>query len=163
MRCIVLALAIFAFAAGAQAAPAWRVVVDSGVARLTYDQSGEDETTDLACAPGRGRIKATIFVDHAVADHTVGENWVDAHGRPAPWPTHVKFATPSGSADLPATTMPDEMSGGSEVDVTIPAATLSATAFARGGKVVFTAYGEMTHDPPIPPAKAAMLMAACGM
>jgi len=158
-------LALGLLAAGASPALAkspWRLTIDADGPYLTVgDAESESPATSLHCKPHEGKIGVTLFVERRVADRLKGDTWVDKAGRPYPWPTTVRVVSGPVSADVAAKTSPDEMNGGSEVDLTLAPTAPVMVAFAKSGALKFTAWGETTRDPPVPPALAAKLVKGC--
>ncbi len=151
----------------AQASPAmakahWSLTsTDEGPFLTVGEPDGESPVTALRCKPHSGKIQVTLFPEHHVPATLKGEAWVDKAGKPAPWATVVHLASGAVTADAPAKTNPDEMNGGSEVELTLPAASPVMQAFAKTGAIKFTAYGESPHDPPVTPAMAGKLVKTC--
>jgi len=160
---LALALAVLALGAGpALAKSPWRLTIDADGPYLTVgDAESESPVTSLHCKPHEGRIGATLFVERRVADRLKGDTWVDKAGRPYPWPTTVRVVSGAVSADVAAKTSPDEMNGGSEVDLFLSPTAPVVLAFAKTGALKFTAWGETTKDPTVPPAMAARLVKGC--
>lgn len=157
-------LLAFALAAAgdAQAKSPWRLTIDADGPYLTVgDAESESPVTSLHCKPHEGRIGVTLFVERRVADRLKGDTWVDKASRPYPWPTTVRVVSGAVSADVAAKTNPDEMNGGSEVDLVLSPTAPVVLAFAKTGALKFTAWGETTKDPAVPPAMAARLVKGC--
>ncbi|HWA62229.1 MAG TPA: hypothetical protein VG939_12690 [Caulobacteraceae bacterium] len=162
MRPALPLIAALILAAGPAAAGPWRLHVDGDGANLTNgDSSGEDAATSLQCQGGEGKVTVYLFLDHRVADHLKGSDWVDKAGHPAPWKTPVLVVSGAVAGDFAGEVNADEMNGGSSVEVVIPAASPVMAAFAKTGAIRFSAYGEAVKDAPIPAAKAAGLMRVC--
>lgn len=163
MRSLFLACVALPFlAAPAMAKQPWRLEIDGDGANLTNAIPNSDEAaTMLQCQGGEGVITVYLFIDRRIADHLQGAEWVDRQGRSPPWNTRLLVTSGKLTASIPAKGNPDEESGGTEIEATIPANAAVMAAFARTGAVRFTAYGEVVRDPPIPASKAAGLMRVC--
>lgn len=161
---VLMLLPILALApsASAVAKAHWSLTsTDEGPFLTVGEPDGESPVTSLRCKPRSGRIEITLFPEHQVPAQLKGETWVDKSGKPAPWTTTVHVASGAVSADAPGKTNRDEMNGGSEVELTLPASSPVIQAFAKTGAIKFTSYGESPHDPPVTPAMAAKLVKAC--
>ncbi|MGA0603061.1 hypothetical protein ACO2Q3_20305 [Caulobacter sp. KR2-114] len=156
------ALAVLAVAAAtpALARSPWRLASADGETMLT-DGDGEDMAASLRCKPHAGRIDVTFLVDHNLADHQVGDTWADKAGHRAPWAVTVHAASGAAAADIAGKANADQMNGGSEIDLVLPAASPVAQAFAASGALKLTAFGETPKLPPAPAALAAKFVKSC--
>lgn len=158
---LVLGLAM-AGATPALAKPAWRLISNNGEPYLTMAEPDTDEGgTSLHCKAHSGSLRGSLMLDHAVPSTLKGSDWVDQSGAKAPWKTTIHAVSGAISVELTAKTMPNEESGGSEVEFSISTASPLVQAFARTGAIRFTAYGETPKDPPTPATLAARLVKAC--
>jgi hypothetical protein len=159
LACVFVVLLV---ASPAAAGGPWRLSVAADEAMLTRaDGSGEDAATSLHCTPKSGAVGVTLFLDHRLADHLMGDQWVDKAGARAPWKIALTVTSGAVATSGPALANPDEMNGGSEIEATIPANAPVMIEFAKTGALRLIARGETVRDPPIPKAKAAALVAAC--
>ena len=164
MKRLVLACVALPFLASPALAakPPWRLVVDGDGASLTNAiPDSDDAATMLQCRTAEGTVTVYLFLETRVADHLKGAEWVDKAGRTAPWSARLTVTSGGVTGAFPAKANPDEQSGGTEVEATIPASAPVMAAFARTGAIHFTAFGERVKEPPIPAAKAAGLMRVC--
>lgn len=162
MRSVAPALALIAILAAATPAAArspWRLTDDGGPMLVAGD--GEDMTASLRCKPHAGRIDVEFLVERNLADHQVGDSWADKAGHKAPWAVTVHAVSGAAAADLPGKANADQMNGGSEIDVSLSAASPVAQAFAASGALKLTAFGETPKLPAAPAALAAKFVKSC--
>lgn len=158
---LLAALSLIAGSAQAQDQRVWRLYNGPDQVTLVYGVPDTDDVAQvLMCAPGH-RIQAHFTFEHEVAVRLDGDRWLDARGRAAPWPARLSLASGAAAATLDATTMPDQMNGGSTVSATFAPGGPVMTAFARSGRLRASAYGETVTLPPAPLARVRRFLALC--
>lgn len=167
MKALLIAIACTAIAAPALAQPderRWTLHIDDSLAQLTWAiPDSDDAGPSFSCSPGDGMVKVTQLVEHRVATEqpTADGTWVDAKGRPPPWPGELRLTSGKVSETYAALVQPEEMYGGSFVEAEAFPETPIFEAFAKTGVIVLTSFGESDKPPPAPRASVRALLHAC--
>ncbi len=167
MKALLISIACIAAAGPALAQPderQWTLTLGDDLAQLGWAiPESDDGGPSFSCSPGDGMVKVSQLVTHRIATETptADGNWVDAKGRPAPWPGELTLASGGVRETYPAIVQPEEMYGGSFVEAEIGPETPVLAAFARTGVIVLTSFGESEKPPAAPTAKVRALLAAC--
>lgn len=167
MKALLITIACTALAAPAFAQPderLWNLHIDDDLAQLSWAiPDSDDGGPSFSCSPGDGMVKVSQLVTHRVAtDQPTAEGtWVDAKGRPAPWPGELRLTSGQVSETYSALVHPEEMYDGSIVQAEAFPETPIFEAFAESGVIVLTSFGESEAPPPAPRASIRALLNAC--
>lgn len=167
MKLLLIIVSVAAIATPALAQPdqrRWNLHIDDDLAQLSWAiPESDDSGPAFACSPGDGTVKITQIVAHRIATETPTPDgtWIDAGGRPAPWPGELILTAERISERYPAVVHPEEMYGGSIVEAEVGPETPVLEAFGRTGVIVLTSFGETEAPPPAPSAKVRALLNAC--
>lgn len=162
---MIAAVLSLAFVAFAQPAPVWDNVVweftetEEGV-RLQYGQSESDDVpASLVCQKGTNRAELYLVIQHRIANAAPGPDgdWVDAQGRPAPWPITLTLS----GVTLDAEAANDELNGGSTASVVLPTEHAVLKTMAASGQVRAEAFGETIVLPPFRKADFRRFLQGC--
>ncbi len=131
---------------------AWRLSIDRSGAHLTDAlPDSDDVATAFHCDPGEKLV-------HVYA--TIGRRLIGA--KPPPWPATLTMTSGTLVRRVPARAMPDEETGGTDLEAVIAAADPLMTAVAKTGQLKLAAAGEPIQMRPIPATKAARFVHSCG-
>lgn len=104
----------------------------------------DDVSVTFHCDAGEGVVRILTFVDHAIAVGNPREDgkWLDAKGRPEPWPAKMTLASGGVTVSVAAQARSDEMSGGSTVEARLPVTAPVLAAFRKTGSFNTLAFGQ---------------------
>ena len=114
----------------------------------------------FACQRGSGQVTTRFLVGRKLADHRVGEVWVDLAGIAAPWPVSVLFASGESASTLRGQAEPAQ-DGGTAVNSEISTAAPVIKAFAKTGVIGLTAVSETISPTPAKPGMVRKFLGAC--
>lgn len=114
----------------------------------------------FACPRGSGQVTARFLIGRKLADHRVGEVWVDSAGVAAPWPVSVVFASGEAASTLRGQAEPAP-SDGAAVTSEISTAAPVIKAFAKTGMISLTAVSETVSPAPAKPGMVRKFVGAC--
>jgi hypothetical protein len=165
----VLGLVALAGPAAGQAppGPVWTLTLPKApaeTARLAYGEPGAAAPPlYLSCRPKSGQILAAFDVKQKLAAHRRGDVWIDAIGRPAPWPISVTISSSVQKTTLRGVAFP---SAATETvsSVAVEVSTLAPViADWRKTQVLrIEAVLETNLQPPAPKAMVSRFLRACG-
>jgi hypothetical protein len=160
---LVLAFATLASPALAQDQRVWGY--EGGEHPILYYAvpASDDVTVSFHCDAGEGVVRVLTFVDKAFALEAPRDDgvWVDAEGRPEPWPGAMTLKSGGVTVTTEAEIRSDAMSGGSVVEARIPPTAPVLSAFLRTGAFSAVAYGETESLQGAPKEKIAALLRDC--
>jgi hypothetical protein len=134
-------------------ANAWTLDTQGEAATLTFGSNEpEDDHQTLSCRPGSGEVRIYFRIDHRPSARA-GVNQT--------WTTQVTVASGAVRAALPAQANGEEMYGGTEFNVRLPARSPVITAFSRSGRLRFTGLGRTVTPGAARPAVVARFLRAC--
>ncbi|HEX5377298.1 MAG TPA: hypothetical protein VFW47_01915 [Phenylobacterium sp.] len=159
----VLALAALSpTVAPAQGLPAaWSVETPKDApATLVYGAPGAP-VLGFACVRRTGQVTTRLLIARKLADHRVGEVWVDAAGVAAPWPASVAFASGVASSTLRGQAEAGELPDVTAVSTEISTAAPVIKAFAKTGALTLTSLSETVSPAPARPGMVRKFLGAC--
>lgn len=120
--------------------PAWLVTTPKDAPATLVYSSGTAQNIHLTCNKKSGEITLDLTVQRRLADHKVGQVWVDAAGIAAPWPASVKLISGTASATLrgQAQATPDGTRVTTDVSTNAPV----LKAFAKTGAITLITLAE---------------------
>lgn len=142
----------------------WTLNIDDDLAQLSWAiPESDDGGPSFSCSPGEGMVKVVQLVQRRLATDapTADGTWVDAAGRPAPWPGLLTLTSGKLTHSYAAVVHPEEMYGGSIVEAEIGPETPVLEAFGRTGVIALSSFGERETPPRAPAAKVRALLNAC--
>jgi hypothetical protein len=129
---------------------AWRFGTDGSAPFLAFGPGESDHLVMfMECTPGTGKIKVTLPISNVVGSHAVADNrYVDAQGRPSPWPATLEVASGESVTRVPAAaTDGGEIISGIYVIGLFDAETPAFRAFQEGRPITLTAYRQTVRVP----------------
>ena len=134
MKAFFVLMGFVATTASAQElAPAWTVATPKDAAAVLSFEEGSGSRIHLQCVRKSGQVVLDFEVARRLADHKVGEVWVDASGIAAPWPVSVALASGTSTTTLRGQTQPAETLSVTLVKTEISTAAPVIKAFAKSG------------------------------
>jgi len=115
----------------------------------------------FSCERKTGQVSTRLIVPRKLADHRVGEVWVNAAGIAAPWPVSVVFASGSESSTLRGRAEAGSVSDATAVTTEISTAAPVIQAFRKTGVISLTAIGETTAPTPAKPGMVRKFLGVC--
>ena len=172
MQTRVLLLAGLTLLAAAHAPPAlaqdqrvWSVSVPKkpdDTAFLSYGQPESDDLgLSLSCKVKTGQVSILFAAAKALAVRQRGDTWIDAIGRPAPWPVDVAVVSGVQRASVRGLANADQMNGGSTVTAELSTRAPVIAAFAKTGVLHLESLGTAVDQPPAPKRQVAKFLRAC--
>ena len=118
-------------------------------------------TIAMGCARKSGQVAVKLQVDRQLADHRVGQVWVDHAGVAAPWPASVTFAAGTATSTLRGLAQPMPDQARTAVGVEISTAAPVMKAFAKTGAISLTSLGQTLSPAASKPAPMRKFLNAC--
>jgi hypothetical protein len=145
------------------AATHWTLDVDGDGALLTTGapRHGQVGVTAMNCAGGERVADLFFTVRHRVMARMQDDVPVNAAGEAPPWNVRVTVRSGRFVGRFAGHALPDEETGGSSIEATVPMASPVMRAFARTGRLRLTAYGVGPVLPAAPPARVARFARVC--
>lgn len=162
MKAAVLSLAalLLATPAVAQDERRWVFVDNADSVHLGYGTpDSDDAVASFSCAKGSNRAELHLTVEHRIAtdNPTADGRWLDAKGRPEPWPVRLQLA----GRTVAATATTDEMNGGSTVTLAAATSDPAFAAIGKAGRLRAEAFGETVAPPPFRKADFQRFLRGC--
>ncbi|HEY9219866.1 MAG TPA: hypothetical protein VIO94_17595 [Phenylobacterium sp.] len=140
----------------------WRFRTSPGHSHLAFAADGSDVgDLWLECRDASSRVSLKFPVEHRIGFELHGTTYVDADGRPEPWPVRVTVESGSKRATLGGEAHYDESRDGSFISVSFPMGGPILASFARTGQLTATAFGETPDIPPAPQELVSQFLDAC--
>ena len=115
----------------------------------------------FACARKSGQILVRAQLVRSVADHRVGEAWVDAAGIAGPWPASVTFASSPAASTLRGQAEAGPGGAGTAVTTEISTAAPVIQAFGKTGVISLTALSETVAPAVAKPGTVRKFLGVC--
>ena len=115
----------------------------------------------FACERKTGQVTTRLMLQRKVADHRVGEVWVNAAGIAAPWPVSVTFASNGETSTLRGQAEAGSVGDTTAVSSEISTAAPVMQAFRKTGAISLTALGEVVQPPAAKPGMVRKFLNAC--
>lgn len=146
--------------AAAQDARVWSLVEADKRIMLFYGTPDSDDLwAGFSCRSGSGEAVIHLTLEHQIGvEKTDNEVWMDAQGEPEPW--EVKATVAGRRTD--ASGHPDEMNGGSTLEIQAPVGGPILTDIRRRGRLKAKAFGEVVDPPPFRKADFDRFVEVCG-
>ncbi|WP_374453444.1 hypothetical protein [Phenylobacterium sp.] len=162
----VLALALFAAAAAAQAQEplhVWSVETpkDAEAALRFGLPDTDDQPIAFTCVRGSGQVKVSADIAKRLGVERVGETWVDKAGVRAPWPMSVALASEGAALTLRGVGHPNDITDGTLVLAEFSTRAPLAAAFRKTGVISLSAAGDSVKPPPAPKGAVRKFLGAC--
>ncbi len=122
------------------AVPVWQVTTPKDAPATLVYGSGTPQNIQLTCNRKSGEITLILAVHRRLADHKVGQVWVDGAGVPAPWPASVKLLSGTASATLRG--QAQAAPNGTQVTTDVSTNAPVLKAFAKTGAINLTSLAE---------------------
>ena len=162
MKSLVALLGLAATSACAQnLAPAWTVTTPKDAPAVLSFEGADGVRAHFQCLRKSGQVSLDFDVAHRVADHKVGEVWVDASGIAAPWPVSVVFAAGASTTTLRGQAEPTETAPTTRVKTEISTAAPVIKAFAKSGAISFRALNSAVSPSMAKPSGVRKFLAVC--
>ena len=162
MKSLVALLGLAATSACAQnLAPAWTVTTPKDAPAVLSFDGADGVRAHFQCLRKSGQVSLDFEVGHRIADHKVGEVWVDASSIAAPWPVSIVFAAGAYATTLRGQAEPTETASTTRVKTEIATAAPVIKAFAKSGAISFRVLNSAVSPGIAKPSGVRKFLAVC--